>query len=135
MNTHYPGFCDKYGEGEMWVLGFTTPLAINTAIQFSKSAQIENIAITGCIAAFAGMTGALWGNLSHFPSHVILTKKGMGITKGAKITKQIQAATYAVPVTLALMFNSFLYPLGQKNEEQTALKETPPITYVIPENK
>lgn len=112
---YYGGFCYKYGAGKMFTLGLLSPIIINAVIQMANNRSIGASVLTGALAGFLGF---LAGDITrgYINTSRILSKRGVGLTRGGKIVRAFQAAAYAVPVTLALTFNT-VWDFDKKTEE------------------
>jgi len=114
----YPGFCVKYGEDKMMLLVYSAPPILNAAFLIASSASVERALVTSVIAFCAGFGGLCTAVIAHEISDSILSRRGVGLTRGANITKWVQAAAYSLPVSLALIFNVVSVP-DQKDIEVT----------------
>jgi len=115
----YLGLCGKYGEGKMFLLAYAAPPILNAAFQIAKSAPAEHIMLTTLIALGGAQLGFTAATMVHRISDRILSHRGIGLTRGAKITKRFQAAAYALPISLALIFSVVSDP-GQKDIQTTS---------------
>ncbi len=112
---NYPGFCEKYGQSNMMLVGYFAPVVANTAIQ----SLLGNPTIDNFLIAFnSGTAGFILANFAHASANRIASRKKMGMTRGGQLVRKFQAASYAVPVALALTYN-VVSTFGEESEPAT----------------
>lgn len=103
----------------MMLVGYFAPVIANTVIQcLLGNPTMENF----LISFNSGTAGFLMANFGHATANRIASRKRMGMTRGGQFVRKFQAASYAVPVALALAFN-VASALGEESEPATASRQ------------
>ena len=114
----YPGFCAKYNSAVMAPIAFGIPALIGAAVNFGIYQSVESASYSALYANNAGGLGFISAYIAHAFSDVDLRKKQVGMTRGAKITRQRQAIAYAIPtVILATVIGSFNHEAEDKKRQ------------------
>ena len=104
-----PGICKKYGKLPALVAAYTVPMGFGGAINYALYQSVESAASAANFSMYTGAIGFVTAIIAHDHSDVDLRKKGVGITRGAAITRRRQAIAYAIPAlclsTFAASFN------------------------------
>jgi|TARA_R110002126_G_scaffold3263_1_gene18514 hypothetical protein len=90
----YPGFCAKYGAGKMFGLGFAFGPVAGLCVEAATEAT------TFVEAASAGLYGGYFGFsiavIAHEALNLYCSDKGYGISRGGRLVKTTQAASYGL---------------------------------------
>ncbi len=106
----YQGFCAKYGQDKVVSIAGVFPMAVTHVVAFMQNLSDIQTVVPVLITALGTLVGWRKAVQEHDIQDEILRTQGVKRKEGAAIVKKAQAKAYAIPVSLALAFNTLAWP-------------------------